>query len=120
MRWTNMSEKEMIKAWAVEEFSERLQEEYLPQPNLGKKSYWTSFHNSGNLTEYDFGTIPELKAMLEQELGDEIYKDLVLPLAIAAMKEKKIIQIEDEDKEEKLVIQKEGDELLIPDFVYNF
>ena len=31
MRWTDMGEKEMIKAWAAEEYAEGFKEGYLPQ-----------------------------------------------------------------------------------------
>ena len=117
MRWTDMNEKEMIKAWAEEEFSESLTREYLPMPDKEKESYWCEYNKEGDILEYAFDTVPELKSMMEQELKEEYYKDLILPMAVAALKEKKIIEIE--NQEDTLPLQKE-DGFSIPDFVYRF
>lgn len=122
MRWTDMSEKEMIKAWAGEECSRDLMEEYLPMPKQGEESYWNVHETEEEIAEYDFEKVPELKAILGEKLKEEFYRDLILPLAVAALKEKKIIQIEEENenKESNQPLQKTGDEFLIPDFVYEF
>ena len=74
MRWTDMGEKEMIKAWAAEEYAEGVKEGYLPQPDASKESYWTDFDNGGNIAEYDFSSVPELLALLKLELTEGYQK----------------------------------------------
>jgi hypothetical protein len=120
MRWTDMDEKEMIKAWAAEEYSEEIQREYLPQPDVCRESYWADYDNGGNLAEYGFGAVPEFVGMLQKELGAEYYKDLILPLAVAAFKEKEIILEEAGKAEGGHEAGEKADGLLIPDFVYVF
>ncbi len=119
MRWTNMEEKEMIKAWAGEECSEDLIKEYLPVPEHGK-SYWCMHEEERDIVEYGFETVPELKGILEGELKEEFYRDLILPLAIAAFKEKTIIQLDTENLKYGQDVQKAQDGFSIPEFVYVF
>lgn len=120
MRWTSMDEKEMIKAWAAEECSGDLMEEYLPLPEQGKESYWCVHGQEGDISEHGFGTIPEFKGILEKELKEEFYRDLILPLAVAAFKEKEIIKPDEEKLESGQDIKKDADGFSIPDFVYVF
>lgn len=121
MCWTNMSEKEMIKTWAAEKFSEEMQQEYLPQPDIRKESYWTEYDNGENITEYSFETVPELKKMLEREWTEEVFlNDLILPLAVAAFKERKIILQKENQIESRQDTGKAADEFSIPEFVYVF
>lgn len=115
-----MNEKEMIKAWAEEEASDILTKEYLPMPDSDKESYWCEYDKGRDILEYSFDTVPELKSMLEQDYKEKFYEDLILPMAVAALKEKKIICVEqEEDKEGTLPIHQE-DTISIPDFVYRF
>ena len=120
MRWTNMSEKEMIKAWAEEECSEDIIKKYLSMPESGEESYWNEYDKDSDILEYDFDTVMDLKKMLESEIKEDFYKDLILPLVVATLKEKKVIQVEAKSQEDSQSLQKEEEEFLIPDFVYMF
>ncbi|MCI8378539.1 MAG: hypothetical protein HFH72_08460 [Lachnospiraceae bacterium] len=120
MRWTDMSEKEIIKAWAAEEYTEGIREEYLPQPDACRGSYWTDFDNGGNIVEYDFGTVPEFKGMLEKEFQEGFFKELILPLAVAAFKEREIIQLDAGRPDNEQDVKKNTDGFSIPEFVYVF
>lgn len=122
MRWTDMSEKEMIKAWSDEEHTDAAAETYLPQPDSKEESYWTKYDNEKNIMEYDFHSVPELSALLKTELHDEVFEDLILPLTVAAFKEKaEAEQLSEAVKtENKEVSDKVDDELTIPEFVYVF
>ncbi len=117
MRWTDMGEKEMIKAWAAEEYAEGVKEGYLPQPDASKESYWTDFDNGGNIAEYDFSSVPELLALLKLELTEENMEDLLRPLAVAAFKMRAR-----ESAEGKAVTEtgESAGEITIPEFVYIF
>ena len=112
MRWTNMDEKEMIKAWAGEEYLKERQESYLPQPDNLKESYWAKYDNEKNIAEYDFSSVPELMALLKVELT-ESYR----PLAVAAFKQRA------REPEDGKVLTETGvtaGDLTIPEFVYIF
>ena len=117
MRWTNMDEKEMIKAWAGEECSGNLQKEYLPMPDSGQESYWTEYDNNRNIAEYDFSSVPELLVLLKAELKEEYLKDLIRPLAVAAFKQRAR-----ESAGGKAVTEtgEKAGEITIPEFVYIF
>lgn len=117
MRWTDMDEKEMIKAWAEEEYLEELQESYLPQPDNGKESYWAEYDNEKNIAEYDFSSVPELMAMLKAELVEPYMEDLFRPLAVSAFKQRA------RESEDGKVLTETGEtagEITIPEFVYIF
>ena len=122
MRWIDMSEKEMIKAWSNEEYTNAAAETYLPQPDSKEESYWTKFDNKKNIMEYDFHSVPELSILLKTELSDEVFEDLILPLTVAAFKEKAKVEhlSADMNMENKDVSDKIDDELIIPEFVYVF
>ncbi|MCM1498875.1 MAG: hypothetical protein NC124_10470 [Clostridium sp.] len=120
MRWTNMNEKEMIKAWAAEESSDSLTKEYLSMPDKEKESYWCEYDQKDDILEYTFDTIPELKSMLEKELEEDFYKDLIRPVAVASLKEKKLIIQPDVTKQAAASSLQQEDEFSIPDFVYRF
>ncbi|RKI43906.1 hypothetical protein D7V86_01980 [bacterium D16-51] len=117
MHWTDMSEKEMIKAWAVKEFSEKLQHEYLPQPDSNKESYWTGYENEKNIVEYDFSSVSELLALLRVGLMEENMEDLIRPLAVAAFKQRA-----KETENGKFVTEtgEDAGKIEIPEFIYNF
>ena len=117
MRWINMDEKEMIKAWAGEEYLEELQESYLPQPDKEGKSYWAEYDNEKNIVEYDFSSVPELMALLKSELTEPYMEDLIRPLAVAAFKQRV------RESEDGKVLTETGEmtgEITIPEFVYVF
>lgn len=117
MRWTNMDEKEMIKAWAGEEYLEELQKSYLPQPDDKKESYWAEYDNEKNIEEYDFSSVPELIALLKAELAEPYMEDLFRPLAVAAFKQRA------RESEDGKVLTETGEtagEITIPEFVYIF
>lgn len=120
MRWTDMDEKEMIKVWAVEEYSGDLEKEYLPLPEQEKGSYWCVHGEEGDISEYGFESVPELKEILGEKLSEGFYSDLILPLAIAVFKEKEIIQLDTGKSENGQNMKKDMNEFLIPDFVYVF
>lgn len=113
MRWTNMSEKEMIKEWAKEECLENLTREYLPMPEDDRESYWCEHSRGGDIAEYSFDTVLELKEMLEKELKEDFYRDLLLPLAVAALKERKILQIDTEAPDGRQVFYQDSEEFSI-------
>lgn len=122
MRWTDMDEIEMIKAWSEEENTETVLKKYLPQPDSGMESYWVKSNNEKNIMEYGFETVPELSDLLKRELTDEFFDNLILPLAVAAYKEKaKQEQAEIKREIENTEKNEEKDDgFTIPEFVYVF
>lgn len=124
MHWISQSEKEMIIEWAKEFCTEDLTNQYLPMPNKAINSYWCKYSDDNEIMDYDFDTLPELKTMLEQELKDEFYEELLLPLTVAAFKEKVIIQANIQAEKDSNDIGKysvqDNDSFSIPDFVYMF
>lgn len=117
MRWTDMSEKEMIKTWAGEEYTEGLQESYLPQPDNQKESYWAGYNNEKNIAEYDFSSVPELMVLLKAELAEPCMEDLLRPLAVAAFKQR----IREPEAGKALTEAGEtAGGITIPEFVYIF
>lgn len=126
MHWTSINEKEIIKEWANEQFKESLSDKYLSHINKEKDSYWCKYDEIDDIKEYDFENIPELKEMLKIELKEDFYTELLLPLSVAAFKEKKIFVESDKkmsDVEEKDDAGKEENkdcDFKIPEFVYMF
>lgn len=122
MRWINMSEKEMIKAWSNEEYADINIETYLSLTESNRESYWTKSDNDKNIVEYDFHSAPELLVLLKTALNDEFFEDLILPLTVAAFKEKAKLEHlhEDMDIENKEISEIVTDEFTIPEFVYVF
>lgn len=118
MCWTNMDEKEIIKAWAEKECTREIITKYLSMPENEKESYWYVNDEEEDIAEYAFETVPELRKILEKKLKEEFYKDLVLPCAVAVFKEGEIANAEKLDNEED--IQKDIGEFSIPEFVYVF
>ena len=117
MRWTDMDEKEMIKAWAAEEYSEEIQREYLPQPDVCRESYWADYDNGGNLMEYDFSSISELLVLLEAELPEKKMEELFKPIAVATFKQRARESVDGR------ILTEAGEEvgkMEIPEFVYIF
>lgn len=120
MRWTDMDEKEMIKTWAQEKHSEDLMQEYFSKPEAEKESYWCMYDKGNEIVEYGFDTVPELKRILETELKEEFYKDLILPLVVATFKEEKIMRSNTEKLKYGQDTHKDMDDFSIPEFVYVF
>lgn len=120
MRWTNMDEKEMIKTWAKEEYLEDLMKECLPVPEQEKESYWCIHEGESDIEEYGFETVPELKEILQEQLKEEFYRDLLLPLVVAVFKEKKIIQLDEGNAEKGKDKEGDADGFSIPEFLYVF
>lgn len=115
MRWTDMSERDMIKEWAKEECRQEFEKAVFSQPENGIETYWTQYDTDSDIEEFDFETLPQLKAILEEKLSDPFYKDLILPLAVSAFKEKKVI-----DNAVGNVEGEKENKLEIPEFVYAF
>ena len=99
-------EKEMIKEWAVSKDSRIC---------VDRESFWEDYECSGDIAEYDFQTVPELKKVLGEALvGCE---DVILPLTVAAFKKKDQgrTQVAEDVKD------KAGkDDFSIPEFIYVF
>jgi len=119
MRWTDMSEKEILKAWAMECGTAERKEKYLPKAFGAGESYWCAYDGKGDIAEYGFETIRELKQIMAQELKEEFYRDLILPLSVAAFKEKKDIKVDTEGSGEDGTLHPQ-EEFSIPEFVYEF
>lgn len=120
MPWDDMHEKIVLNAWAEKFGRAELTGQYFSVPNTEKETYWCEYSQMNDISEYGFKTVPELEEMLGQALTEEFYKELLLPLAVAAFKEKKIIQIEKGIVEDCEVRQMGADEFTIPEFVYQF
>ena len=123
MNWTDMNEIEMIKMWALENFSPNLKKCYLPQPDASKNSYWTVCDDGNDIDMYDFSSIPELRQIFENKFNEEIFKELIIPLTVAAFKGK--AKAAYKNQIEEAVANKESDknnanEFEIPEFVYVF
>ncbi len=119
MHWinTDRSEKEIIKAWSAEQNTKNLTETYLAQPDEKMESYWTSYNNDKNIIEYDFSSLPELSNLLKTELKEQYFEELVLPITVAAFKERARIL---DDSNEDLNAKKKMDGFSLPEFVYVF
>lgn len=120
MCWTNMNEKEIIVEWAKKESSKELASKYLSMPEFKIRSYWCKYGNGNEIIDYDFETVSDLKELLEQELEEDFYKDLYLPLAVAAFKERRIVQTDIDICEDNSTSKIGIEEFSIPDFVYIF
>jgi len=120
MRWTSIEEKEMIKEWAVAEGKDELTDRYLPQPDPMMESYWCECDEKNVISEYAFDSVSGLKALLERELEEEFYKDIILPVVIASFKEKKMIQADRDNVTEENMKTRNSNEFAIPEFVYVF
>ncbi len=118
MRWTSREEKGMIKEWAEAEKTAERMGQYLPQPDAGTESYWERHDETGAIMEYSFESISDLKEILEKELPEEFYKELLLPLAVATFKGEPSGHMTVTDKGE--TDSKQGDGFEIPEFVYVF
>ena len=96
-------EKELIKEWAVSKNS-RIERH-------DRDSFWEKCDSVGDISEYDFQTVPELKKMLGETLvGCE---DVVLPLTVAAFKKK-------DEGVVRLEMNADKDGFNIPEFIYVF
>lgn len=115
-----MNEKEIIVEWAKKESSKELAGKYLSMLEFKIKSYWCKYDNDNEIIDYDFETVSDLKELLEQELEEEFYKDLYLPLAVAAFKERRIVQTDTDISDNDSVSKVGVEEFSIPDFVYTF
>lgn len=124
MRWIDMDEKDMIKAWAREEYTQEIQMQYLTMPDCNAETYWQKYDNENNIVEFAFHDIPELISMLKDAMSGKEYEDLVLPLAVAAFKEQKKLNINaherNSDDGSAGLENGSDDEFVIPEFVYVF
>lgn len=120
MHWISKDEKEIIKEWAKEYGTSKISMKYFPMPTAMVESYWNTSDNGNSIVEYEYENIPELKKLLEQELQEDFYKDLILPLAIAIFKEKKINCQSLNSIEEDRVFGVEKNDFKIPEYVYVF
>ena len=99
-------EKELIKEWAVSK-SSRIK-------LYDRDSFWEKCDSVGDISEYDFQTVPELKKMFGETLvGCE---DVVLPLTVAAFKKKEWSSSESKGE----VKRTEDGDFSIPEFIYVF
>lgn len=121
MHWINMSEKEILKVWSIEQYTEKLTKMYLPQPDTLMESYWLEYDNDKNIIEYDFSDFSELSALLKSELSEEYFNNLILPLTVATFKEYKSVSNNNFSNSKVILDDKSNkDEFSIPEFVYVF
>ena len=99
-------EKGMIKEWAVKNES-RIKEQ-------DKDSFWDTYDSVGDIVEYEFKTVTELKKMFGETLVG--CDDVILPLAVAAFKKKEWSSPNSEINNDKTG---SGD-FTIPEFIYVF
>ncbi len=100
-------ERSLIKEWAVKS------ESRIEGFGVDKESFWSECDSSGDITEYDFQFVPELKKMFgEMLIGCD---DVVLPLTVATFKMKE--QAEEETNSSR---SDKKDEFSIPEFIYVF
>ena len=115
MHWTSKDEKGMIKECGTEEISNQI----LPFPVKEEESYWCLCDKGRDIIEYGFNTALELKNELREELKEDYYEELIVPLAAAAFKEK--MAADDKISSNSNAIVHSGDDnLTIPEFVYAF
>ncbi len=100
-------ERSLIKEWAVKN------ESRIEGYDVDKESFWSECDSSGDITEYDFQNVPELKKMFEESLAG--CEDVVLPLTVAAFKMKDRAEVETNSSR---ISNK--DEFSIPEFIYVF
>lgn len=122
MHWTSKKEQDIIKEWAMCEHTEASVENYLPPIMKDQISYWEEHDEQGEISEYQFDTMMELQQILKNKFIDENMKDLILPLAVAAFKEKhKVDQMIKETSDgESQVRQDNSSDFSIPEFRYVF
>ena len=120
MHWTNKSEKENIKRWAGEYFTDKMKKQYLPMPDSVKESYWCKYDGNRDIVDYNFETISEIEKILQEELKEDFYEDLILHIAVAAFKEKEIIQIDENINKNNQTLDSDINNFTIPEFIYTF
>lgn len=104
------TEKLKILEWAQENFSPN---NFLAKPNSNAESFFTPFDNSANVIEYEFQTLPELKALLLQLWQNEpVLQKIALTVSVAAFKSKPI--------KNSFVSEEMSSLLEVPDFIYEF
>lgn len=60
------------------------------EPDKNADTYFIKRENSNSLTEYDFQTIPELTALLQQELQSVDNEEIIKLLSIATFKNRPV------------------------------
>jgi hypothetical protein len=122
MRWTDMSEKDMLKAWAKEEYSPELEQQYLPKPDAQCESYWEKYDDRCDISEFGFNTIPELNAQLKDIMLENRYDDILLPLTVATFSGAEKVKMSKTigDNNHNNLPRENGDGFEIPEFVYVF
>lgn len=119
MHWTSNNEKEMIKEWAKEYGTEELSKQILSIPVNEEDSYWCMCDEGKEIIDYEFNTAQELKKNLIEELEEDYYDDLIIPLVAATFKEKENINYKIALNNNAMV-HSGDDDLTIPEFVYAF
>lgn len=103
-------EKEMIKAWAIQ------MESHIEEYDIERKSFWEIYEDSGDIEEYDFENITELKKKLEKSLKN--CEGAILPLCVATFKKKDEGKVKTKKSSMYGDVNKEDFE--IPEFIYVF
>lgn len=100
-------ERSLIKEWAVKSDSR------IEGFDVDKESFWSECESSGDVIEYDFQNVPELKKVFGETLiGCE---DVMLPLTVATFKMK-----DRAEGETNSFGSRDKDEFSIPEFIYVF
>lgn len=122
MHWTSKNEQDIIKEWAAKEHTEIFAETYLSSPKKDETTYWEIHNEQGEISEHQFDTMMELQQILKDKFVDENMEDLILPLAVAAFKEK--YKVDEATKnisgEEGQLKQENSADFSIPEFRYVF
>lgn len=83
------------------------------------EGYFSNFNNDGNVEEYTFSTVDELRRLLEKQWeNDNDMKEIIIPCAVAMYKAREKVFEKESMKTGSDKIQK--DEFVIPDYVYVF
>ncbi len=122
MHWTSKNEQDIIKEWAAKEHTEIFAETYLSSPKKHEATYWEIHNEQGEISEHQFDTMMELQQILRDKFADENMKDLILPLAVAAFKEKYKVDeaTQNISSEEGQLKQENSADFSIPEFRYVF
>ena len=117
MRWISKNEIDNIQEWAATETTFELKQKYLKKKKKNKESYWDKHFQQNEIMEYDFENIPQMKRLLENNLTDPCYDDLINVLCVATFKAKKRSENIENNEINQTDIE---DDFVIPDFVYKF
>ena len=102
-------ERSLIKEWAVKN------EGRIEVFDENEDSFWSECESSGDILEYDFKNITELKKMFEELLIG--CKDVTLPLSVVTFKMKDMVDVV---KVSDLKEKSYGGDFEIPEYIYVF